>query len=724
LHKKIISILLTVALVGGLVSVAAAPALANHTGDGPPPASLLPDDDGVPGLDGIVLSDRDDGTDTAAHLTAIGPSFTDQVEWRRCNVAIAPPIDNADIAACNVTLGTDTSGVPLGEGGGFPPVTPDLAFDLEYDITAADEANSPADIITLACTGPGRTLTNCVVNLDEGISMDDASSGLPGTASTSAEMISICTDLTPTNCLYDNNQNGTIEPGENGETAAGRAAVDARFVDWNHGDPVPNDDFTIRSTSSPDLNTFGALNGFRDYSGLVGANDEGDFPGFVVAEEVDCAVVAANASRAVHECPFTDPGAVDDDVVQKVLVFNQVAGQGGCAALLCILDAHAAASQERAAATVTAYFVPGSGDLEAVDATSTCAAPDAADANSLGSDSLFRGCVQDQFGQPFTPAQVTAEFDPADVGAIDGGGIAGAVCTDTDTDGETDHCERVLATSSTATFDEFQFGLSNVVEPGTQTVTFCPDEDDNGCADEALTATVVKTWESIADTVFLTYNGTATDTSTLFSTCTSGDTFRENETGDTDELLVCTFDAVGLPNPVPASTDKPGGGRLQWFIAPSGGGELTATRFVGTPPRETGTDATETATLEAFRGGNDIITVELQNELGNFVDAAAVQKRVTQTGKPRVESRIGIRGKFRGKVRSPRNACERRRTVVLKKKRPGRDKTVGRDRTNRRGVWRINKPNARGRFYARVKRQEKRNVICLGDRSKTVRRRR
>jgi hypothetical protein len=316
---------------------------------------------------------------------------------------------------------------------------------------------------------------------------------------------------------------------------------------------------------------------------------------------------------------------------------------------------------------------------------------------------------------------VTAEFDPADVGAISGG-----VCTDTDTDGEADHCERVAATSSTATFDEFQFSLTNVVEPGTQTVTFCPDEDDNGCADEALTATVVKTWESIADTVFLTYNGTATDTSTLFSTCTSGDTFRENETGDTDELLACTFDAVGLPNPVPASTDKPGGGRLQWFITPSGGGELTATRFVGTPPRETGADATATATLEAFRGGNDVITVELQDEINACQPAcpfAQVQKRVTQTGKPRVESRIGIRGKFRGKVRSPRNACERRRTVVLKKVRPGRDRTVGRDRTNLRGVWRINKPNATGRFYARVQRQEKRRVICLADRSKIVRRR-
>jgi hypothetical protein len=734
LHKKLISILLTVALVGGLVSVAAAPALANHTGDGPPPASLLPDDDGIPALEGTVLSDRDDGTDTATHLTAIAPSFTDQVEWRRCNVAIAPPIDNADIAACSVILGTDTSGVPLGEGGGFPPVTPDLAFDLEYDITAADEANSPADIITLACSGSGRTLTNCVVNLDEVINMDDASSGLPGTASTSGEMVSLCTALPQTDCLYDNNQNGTIEPGENGETAAGRAAVDARFVDWNHGDPVPNDGLTIRATTSPDLNTFGALNGFRDYSGTVSADDEGDLP--AVWDEPDCAIVATNAQRSIHECVFPDAGGADDDVVQKVAIFNQVGGQGECAAILCILDAHAAASQARAPAVVTARFVPGVtdtnaavtyDDLEQVDAGSTCASPDAADTNSLGSRSRVRGCVQDQFGQAFTPAQVT--FESAGVAALanpsatstpaDG---ACASLTDTDTDGENDRCEKAVADATNA-FAQYGVDLTNVVEPGTQTVTFCPDEDDNGCADETVSATVTKGWEAIADTVFLTYNGTATDTSTPFLTCTTGDTFRENETGDTDDLLACTFDAVGLPSPVAASTDKPGGGRLQWFITPSGGGELTATRFVGTPPRETGADGTAIATLEAFRGGNDLIEVELQNDLGNEVNDAVVQKRVTQTGKPRVESRIGIRGKFRGKVRSPRNACERRRTVVLKKRRPGPDRTVGRDRTNRKGVWRIRKPNARGRFYARVQRQEKRRVICLGDRSKTVRRR-
>jgi hypothetical protein len=713
LHRKITSILLMAALVGGLLSVAAAPALANHTGDPPPPASLLPDDDGLSGAIGTALSDRDDGTDTAAHLSAIAPPFTDQVEWRRCATTVTGPIDNTEIAACNVILGTDTSGVPLGEGGGFPPVTPDQAFDLKYDITAADEANSPADVITLACQGAGRTLANCLVNLDENVSFDDAVSGLPGAATTSGEMVSICTaDLGGPGGATDLCQVG-------GAGAGTDAQVAARFAPYEHGDPVPNDGFVLRATTSPDLNAANPLAFFRDWSGISSAAESDAFD-----QAGTCTLLNATATSALWECAFADAGAADDDALQEIGIVNDLAAaQGLCSANFCILDAHASASQERAAAAVSAYFVPGSGDLEAVASDSACATPDAADANSLGSDSLFRGCVQDQFGQPFTPAQVTAEFDPADVGAINGGGIAGAVCTDTDTDGETDHCERVAATSSTATFDEFQFGLSNVVEPGTQTVTFCPDEDDNGCADEALTATVVKTWESIADTVFLTYNGTATDTTTLFSTCTSGDTFRENVNGDRDDLLACTFDAVGLPNPVPASTDKPGGGRLQWFIVPSGGGELTATRFIGTPPRETGADATAMATLEAFRGGNDIITVELQNELGNFVDAAAVQKRVTQTRKPRVRSTITIRGKFRGRVNSVRNPCERRRRVVLKKVRPGPDRTVGRDRTNAQGRWRINKPNAKGRFYARAVKKETATIICRPARSRTVRRR-
>jgi hypothetical protein len=260
-------------------------------------------------------------------------------------------------------------------------------------------------------------------------------------------------------------------------------------------------------------------------------------------------------------------------------------------------------------------------------------------------------------------------------------------------------------------------------------VTFCVDGNDNGCADAGtLSATVTKHWVAIADTVFLTFDGTAQDTTSLFTTCTTGDTTAENETGDRDNLLACTFDAVGLPTPVPASTDKPGGGRLQWFIQPAGGGEVTATRFAASPPRETGPDATAIARIEAFRGGNDFITVELQNEIGNMLDSESVQKRVTQTTRPtvRVDSSVTIRDRFRGRVNSTNARCRRGRLVKVKKRRPGRDRTIGQDRTNRRGRYVVRRPGANGRFYAKVVKKRvvrpNRIIVCRAARSRTIRR--
>jgi hypothetical protein len=61
---------------------------------------------------------------------------------------------------------------------------------------------------------------------------------------------------------------------------------------------------------------------------------------------------------------------------------------------------------------------------------------------------------------------------------------------------------------------------------------------------------------------------------------------------------------------------------------------------------------------------------------------------------------------FAGKVKSQRRFCRRNRLVVLKRRRPGRDPIIGRDRTNRRGRYRIDLPNpVTGDFYARATRK-------------------
>jgi hypothetical protein len=60
--------------------------------------------------------------------------------------------------------------------------------------------------------------------------------------------------------------------------------------------------------------------------------------------------------------------------------------------------------------------------------------------------------------------------------------------------------------------------------------------------------------------------------------------------------------------------------------------------------------------------------------------------------------------------------------VKLKKQKPGKDRTVGRDRTNRSGNWKIRKRRARGRFFAVAARKVFTNrqgtrIICAKDKS-------
>jgi hypothetical protein len=66
----------------------------------------------------------------------------------------------------------------------------------------------------------------------------------------------------------------------------------------------------------------------------------------------------------------------------------------------------------------------------------------------------------------------------------------------------------------------------------------------------------------------------------------------------------------------------------------------------------------------------------------------------------------GATGVFKGKVKSSRKFCFRNRLVVLKRSTPGKDRTIGRDRTNRRGRYRIDLGHpVTGNFYARATRK-------------------
>lgn len=81
---------------------------------------------------------------------------------------------------------------------------------------------------------------------------------------------------------------------------------------------------------------------------------------------------------------------------------------------------------------------------------------------------------------------------------------------------------------------------------------------------------------------------------------------------------------------------------------------------------------------------------------------------------------------FKGALASQRDECTEGRTVILKKKRPGKDRVVGRDgSSNRFGNWEITKRRARGRYYAVVRARTSTagsgaTIVCNRDRSVTI----
>jgi Bacterial Ig-like domain (group 1) len=83
------------------------------------------------------------------------------------------------------------------------------------------------------------------------------------------------------------------------------------------------------------------------------------------------------------------------------------------------------------------------------------------------------------------------------------------------------------------------------------------------------------------------------------------------------------------------------------------------------------------------------------------------------------------KGAFKGQVTSTDDRCEPQRVVKIKKAKPGKDGNAGSDTTNAQGRYRVSKPNADGRYYARVAKREITLatgdvLVCRGARSSTI----
>lgn len=614
MHKKLSSILLVVALVGGLLAAGITPAWAEN-----PPASFLPDDDGAGGASGSVLSDRFDGVDNEAHLTAVTQSGIERVEWYHCPGSSGDDntITQAELGACT-QMGVDST--PNQPVPGTTFVAADLAWDITFNFTTALD-NQVLTVAVIGCVGAGTdvegTGQNCQQSVEDDITFDDAETGEPDT--TTAEITQLCTADTGGPTIFTD----LCEAGGTGQGTAERAVIDARFTDFEHGDPVPNEGFTFRARSSADL-VLTDLTAHID----EGADANLD-PTDADASDV-CAVIETFSTFKTWECQFTD-AQLDDNAELALWVQNSTGGTGFCTTP-CVLDSHYHVAVERAAVEAEKSFDPEFGSPSPPDISSQAGCEDGEtpdrehSTNDLSETFGEEGCLEDQFNDEFN-GPVTVESD----------GVGALVCLeettehDHDDDGLIDHCH-----GSTGGDGVFNWAINNPNgDPGDQNITFCLDEENggtdqappanHGCADETVTDSNVMHWATQAEFVFLAYTEPAPGDPN--DPCRTGQTFKTNRVGDREGLIACTFDGEG--NPISTEPGGAEGGFLRWTITTTPGGERTAVRFTADPPTETtGPNGQATTEIEAFREDSNFIIVELLDSNGVVIAEARVEKRV------------------------------------------------------------------------------------------------
>jgi hypothetical protein len=640
LRKSVFRILLLVCLISGLAAYAATPASAAPPFD---TQNFLPDDTHVFNTNYQVLSDKFDGTDQVANLTNVSTADTTRVRWYACPQGFVGANnqtfggvagDQTRLGTCTIFIGEDADPRrPVG-GNEFAPT--DEAYEFFWDIPGSLDG-SVVDILALACVGTGETVEgpnqNCRGDVENEVRLEDAQTGNVNTQTSSGNIVSICTaDLDGPGVGTDLCVQGAPGAGTNEQVAA-------RFRPFEHGSNVPNDGFVFRATTSLDV---------TDAEWLTGPGDAQTDPHQALTDNQNCVVIFTGTNFKTWECRVPAASIANDAENFLDFVGNDPTGTFCTPVGFCAFESYYVVSGQRVAVQPSNLtFIratPGGGQ----PADNTCTPADTEETNPVragGNPEDLRFCVVDQFGNPFNGQVTLVSAGPEGSGftdCFDSTGLFGAgTLHDHNNDGRFEHCHGDTGPDGDimVTIDNFTDTFQDAT-PGDQTITACVDPDPmgtnaapgtgSGCADETVVATAVKHWTAVPEEIELVFDQEGVNDQTL---CLTGDKFKENETGDTDQLLVCTFDGAGNF----ASTEPAGSGRLQWFIVPSGGGELTATRFSPNPPNETGGNGTNNATIEAFRPGNDIIEVCLQDDPGGNVgagDCASVQKRVTEDTDP------------------------------------------------------------------------------------------
>lgn len=613
------------------------------------------------------LSDAFDGVDSLAHLTAVGDPRSDRASFYACSTT--PNSTSPAVGTSNcVAIGTDSTGTqPVGPSGSNETFDAGSykAYETFWDIPSGLDRQD-VNIVTRVCAGEPSTTTangiptNCRDSVQSNITLDDSSSAGQNTPVQfgsgqdlpTGEIVGICRD-SANNCLPTTTTNGTGT---------------GTYSDLPHGSTVPSGDFSIKFRTSRDVTTgVGACLGrVTGQSSSTGEASPTKCEETATTTEVTTSSqttyrewVARFGTNAVTQpAAGTQPNSGSSFINLDLAIYGVPSGAttpaNECdnttagfttATNDCVLDEHYVTSAVASNAGITATFRNSNASPTPAGST-TCANPDKAESNRLGTSEVVTACLTDASGSPRASQTVTFESSGVGTLACTGGTQANPTpasdvqrCTaTTDANGQATATLTNAAGESTAN--------NRAGSPGTQTVNVCAGDEAStsasfGCADEELTDTVVKEWVTVPSDVTMVFaaaDGTAD--------CAAGDQFKVNTVGDDDTLVACVFDAQGRPaSTAGADSDGTGANQNNYRLNFSTG-NCNSVGFTSNPPSETGSDGQATVNIRAIDRGTCTVTVKLQTSTGTGAytdtDTAQVTKSVEQGAQPQPECNDGI----------------------------------------------------------------------------------
>jgi hypothetical protein len=666
---------MTLGLVMGVLAIGSPAAQASHTISNDTEL-FMPEGNFT---DKDQLSDAFDGTDSAAHLTAIADPDSTQATFYVCDAGITPGFDPSTNNDC-VVIGTDNSATVPAPDAVDADFVSAAAFDVFWNIPATfDSATSGNnyDIFARSCSGaPSATdnagvPANCSEDVAADVYLDDAATqtgcGGPGQPACNAgsgqqlptgEITSVC---------YDAQDTATPAAGDV------CTAADFQATAGDHGSIVPADNFSVRFRTSADvdnasacLDTAAGLTtqpNSEDLTGPTGCNiyatrvyEGATVTGGTTTTADDykewTAVFEGTGLTADDDADLAIFGDGDDPNTECVAQFATAGGSPDAAAssgstgqvfgaTICVFDEHYVVARARTGESIVGTFLAGT-------PTATCDNPDSAETNRLddGEDLLF--CVIDQFGSPINGEDVTIQMDG--VGTLECDGWSGTnESAATPSNGETQYCTDTSGNGFTAGNGEVNAFLSNdddATPPtagqrtdttGNSVVVACLNDEAAtattfGCDDEAAadkSNTLTKTWVGKPDHLHLVFTGTGTAS----DPCHTGDKFKTNAIGDQEGVTVCVFDdednLVSTLNTGNSDEDE------DEYAIDWSNSNPDAVAFASNPPTETTQTGTATLTIQAIAKGSATLTVFDTGgnlDLDSGPDSDSVTKSVTGEG--------------------------------------------------------------------------------------------